>query len=175
MKNTNTNNTAANTTTVEALLKQATEPSKQNAVAFHELWEEGKRSLSVADQARLWDGLTAIRKNDFAGKKFFKAHPEYAPSTPGWAKAPKEPEKHPIPAPKAPAKQEKPKADKPAKQEKPKADKPAKQAKPKEPTTKELLASMLTSMNALDQSMRSMAKTLDSMDKRLTKLEKSAR
>lgn len=163
MKNTNTNNTAANTTTVEALLKQATEPSKQNAIAFHELWEEGKRSLSVADQARLWDGLTAIRKNDFAGRKFFKAHPEYAPSTPGWAKAPKEPEKHPIPAPKAPAKQEKPKA-----------DKPAKQAKAKEPTTKELLANMLTSMNALDQSMRSMAKTLDSMDKRLAKLEKSA-
>lgn len=154
MKNTDTTTTSA--VTVESLLKQATEPSKQNAIAFHDIWELGKRNLSVADQSRLWDGLTAIRKNDFAGKKFLKAHPEYAPSTPAWAKAPAEP-KHPIPAPKAPAKQEKSKSKKA----------PAKQEKTKEPTTKEALARIFETMAGMDKTMRSMDKRLSAIEKKL--------
>lgn len=137
-----------NIVTVESLLKQATEPSKQTAEAFHELWETGKRELDRADQARLWEGLKALRKNDFAGKKWRAAHPDADNSVP-WVKAPA-PKKHPVPAPKAPAKQEK---------------------KAKAPTTKEMLASMLLSMQSMDKSLRDMNGRLDSLESRVTCVE----
>ena len=121
-----------------------------SAEAYHNLWELGKRNLSREDQTLLWSELSSPsigrKLGHFAGRKYAAKHPEAA--------APAKQEK--TKAKKTPAKQEKPKAATPAKQEKPKTDAPAKQEKA--PTQKEMLANILV--------------TLNSMDRRLTAIEK---
>jgi len=131
--------------------------SIRTAEQAHELWLEAKQALDREDSLAFWALLKEQRgKNDFSGKPWRKAHPEAPVEAPAWVKAPAEP-KHPIPAPKAKAKAA------PAKQEK---AAPAKA--PKEPTQKQMLASILVTLDSMD-------KSLKALDKRVAKLEKSAR
>ena len=134
--------------------------SIHTAEEAHELWLEAKQALSREDSLAFWALLKEQRgKNDFSGKPWRKAHPDAPVEAPAWVKAPAEP-KHPVPAPKAPAKQEKAEVA-PAKQEK----KAASAKAPKEPTQKQMLATILVTLDSMD-------KSLKALDKRVAKLEK---
>lgn len=138
-------------------------PTIRTAEEAHELWLEAKQALEREDSLAFWALLKEQRgKNDFSGKPWRKTHPEAPVEAPAWVKAPAKQE-HPVPAPKAPAKQEKAKVA-PAKQEK----KPAPAKAPKEPTQKQMLATILVTLDSMD-------KSLKALDKRVAKLEKSAR
>ena len=132
----------------------------------HELWIEAKRDLSREDSLAFWALLKEQRgANDFSGKPWRKAHPDAPAEAPAWVKAPN-PEKHPIAAPKAPAKQEKAPVKAKAKAAPAKQEKAP--AKAKEPTQKQMLATILVTLDSMD-------KSLKALDKRVAKLEKSAR
>jgi len=134
--------------------------SIHTAEEAHELWLEAKQALSREDSLAFWALLKEQRgKNDFSGKPWRKAHPDAPVEAPAWVKAPAEP-KHPVSAPKAPAKQEKAEAA-PAKQEK------SASAKAKEPTQKQMLATILVTLDGMD-------KSLKALDKRVAKLEKKS-
>jgi hypothetical protein len=158
MKNTNNN------TTIAALTKLADNGEYMNADAYNVLWEHGKKAkLSREDLSVLWSELASRsleRKiGHFAGRKYSRgtgvvpsekelpALPEKPekPAKQAKAEAPAKQEKHPVKPPKAEAK----------------AKAPAKQEKAKDPTQKEILANILT--------------TLVSMDKRLSALEKKVK
>ncbi|MBP5462227.1 MAG: hypothetical protein J6Y20_08900 [Lachnospiraceae bacterium] len=159
-KNTTTNTTAAD------ILVLADDATMQTAVAYHDMWELAKAELSRDDQAYIWAELSSRsveRKiGHFAGKKFFRAHPEYTPSTPAWAGKSKAPAKA---DPNPPAKQEKrkPKAEVPA----PKAPEEPKPAKAKDPTTKQLLAAMTAALVNMDARNQEAAKRLDTIESTL--------
>lgn len=158
MKNTNTTNTIA------ALTKLADDSRYMNADAYNVLWEHGKKAkLSREDLSVLWAELSSRslerKLGHFAGRKYSRgtgvvpsekelpALPEKPekPAKQAKAEAPAKQEKHPVKPPKAEAK----------------AKAPAKQEKAKDPTQKEILANILT--------------TLVSMDKRLSALEKKVK
>lgn len=158
MKNTNTANTIA------ALTKLADDSRYMNADAYNVLWEHGKKAkLSRDDLSLLWTELATRslerKLGHFAGRKYSRgtgvvpsekelpALPEKPekPAKQAKAEAPAKQEKHPVKPPKAEAK----------------AKAPAKQEKAKDPTQKEILANILT--------------TLVSMDKRLSALEKKVK
>lgn len=155
MKNTN------NTNTIAALTKLADDSRYMNADAYNVLWEHGKKAkLSREDLSVLWSELSSRslerKLGHFAGRKYSRgtgvvpsekelpALPE-KPAKQAKAEAPAKQEKHPVKPPKAEAK----------------AKAPAKQEKAKDPTQKEILANILT--------------TLVSMDKRLSALEKKVK
>lgn len=161
-------NKNTNTASVSAadILVLADDPSMQTAAAYHELWELVKRELP-SESTYVWGELKARsieRKiGKFAGKGFFKAHPEYTPSTPAWAGKPKASKAAANPNPPAKQEKRKPKAEVPA----PKAPEEPKPAKAKDPTTKQLLAAMTAALVNMDARNQEAAKRLDAIESTL--------
>ena len=166
--NTNTTNTTAAAITADALLALADRPECMSDVGYNTLWETAKAHLSREDHTLVWAELKARsierKLGHFAGRKFLAKHPDIQPSAPAWAKpkadaeaAPAKQEKKPVKAKKAAA----PKAEAaPAKQEKA-------PAKAKDPTTKQLLANMLVSMDSMSKGLAKLDARMDALEGKL--------
>jgi len=166
MANKNSNNTNR-TYTLAELTALAEIPANHTREYFHAIWETGKKYRSRDEQTLLWERLKAQGVKGFAGRKWRADHPDDTPSEmPAYITEAQEKRKAEKAA--APAKQEKPKTTKakaPAKTTaQPKAEtKPA--TKAKAPTYTETLLAVVACMERMD-------KRLESIDNRLSRVEK---